>query len=207
MKKLTLTTILLVLSSINSLAQSAASRSSLSAREVVPGSLVDTKNLLSVDTFPMVVGGLGMAYDRILVPRMSFGLYGNFETLKSNDSGDNSMKLQTRGIRTRYFMTGEAARQGFYLSGAMVNVGLTTTVRVLNVEGTGSDRKTGFLGGAGYQLLGREINSGKFILNLAVLGGTGLGADYTARSAQGVTTVETSLKNGLSAEASLGFLF
>lgn len=167
-----------------------------------------TKNLLSVDAFPVFLSGVGIAYDRVLLPRSSVGIYGNFENLKSNNSGDNLMSLQTFGIRSRYYLTGEAADQGLYLSGALVNVSLKATVQVQGVEGTGSDKKTGFIGGAGYQILGRESSLGKFVMNFGVLAGTGYGAEYTGRlSSKGVTSVEASIKNGVGAEASLGFLF
>lgn len=197
--------IVIALSSVVALAQTSSQRIS---QPVANSSVLDAKNLLSFDAYPLLLSGAGVAYDRILVPKVSIGIYGNSETLRSNNSGDNSMNLQSFGFRGRYFLTGEADDRGIYLSGALVNVSLKATVQVQGIEGTGTDKKTGFIGGAGYQHLGRESSLGKFVLNFGVLAGPGYGAEYTGRlSNKGVTSVEASIKNGVGAEASLGFLF
>ena len=167
------------------------------------------KNLLSIDSFPMILGGAGIGLDRVITSGVTLGIFGNNETLKANNSGDNSMKLQTIGIRSRYFTAGDATEKGWYFGGTLVSVNLKTTVRVLptDAEGSASDKETGFLGMAGYQLRGNNFGQGRFIVNLGILAGTGMGAKFEARSTSGVSSVNTTVGSGVGAEASLGFMF
>jgi hypothetical protein len=178
-------------------------------RSEVEDNQTSGKNLISTDGFAVLVGGAGIAYDRIISDSASLGLFGTAYNLHTKASKDDSMNLQSVGFRSRIFLRETAMRSGWYFSAGMVNVKLKTSVRsdTTNIEGKAQDSRTGLLGSFGYQLSGRALSAGKMQMNLAVLGGTGLGAQYSATASSTSTEVNTQIRDGLGLEASLGFLF
>ena len=168
------------------------------------------RNLVSVDGFAVLLGGAGLAYDRILTDSATIGFFGTNYRLHSNQYRDNDlMTLQSIGVRTRIFTRGSALDSGLYFGIGLVNTKLRTTVTAptTGIEGVGEDSRSGFLGSVGYQFAGRSLGQGKVQANVALVGGTGMGAKYDALTATSETKVDTKIKDAVGAEASLGFLF
>jgi hypothetical protein len=190
-------------------APSASSTGKISEQGSAESALGTQKSLLSVDGFSLMLGGIGIGFDRVISPKASVGVYGTSLKLKASDSQENSMKLQSLGIRGRYFWTGESTAQGWYAGLALSSVDLDTKVKnsLTGEETSASDKKSGFLGSAGYQISGRNIGQGKMIINLAILSGIGMGGSYEAKSSATGTRLNTSIESGLGAEATLGLLF
>ena len=123
-----------------------------------------------VDAAPLLMNGVGVAYERTVWPQITVGPYISFFKLSSDPEKNNSVSFKSDvrmyGLRGRYFLSETAERSGIYIMAGLGAVDIKTAVGYSNITGDATSTSLGGIGGAGYQFIGREFSSGKMAFNL-----------------------------------------
>lgn len=174
-------------------------------------------NRVIVDPVPVLIGGVGVAYEREINPNWTVGPYFNYAKLKNNDtktSLNSDMTIENQiamyGVRARFFVN-EAQEGSAYFMGGLGMVDIQTEAQIANTQsGKASSSDLGMVGGAGYQFFFKDLfGSSAMILNLGGLVGSGYSVENSAKSVnKGPTEVEDpKAVVSLFLEASLGIAF
>lgn len=127
-------------------------------------------NRVVVDAAPLLMSGIGAAYERTMSPQVTVGPYFSFFKLASDPEKNNSVTFKSDvrmyGVRGRYFLSEAAERSGIYLMAGLGAVDIKTAVGYTNLTGEATSSALGGIGGAGYQFIGREFSAGKVAFNL-----------------------------------------
>jgi hypothetical protein len=171
------------------------------------------RNRVMVDTSFLFLRGIGVAYERSVFSKMTFGGYAASAGTTTILPGDQSLDLPFYrssatflGIRSKYFFNSTKA-SGIYLSGGLVSVQAKTDAYFYDTTGeTKSSSSIGLTGGAGYQFSLKNLGS---VLNLGVMNGPGYRYNVSATKINTNQTRVDDVQVGYSLffEASIGILF
>jgi len=176
---------------------------------------ISRNTLLSVDIAPILLGGFGLGADQALSEKFTVGaLYLQAKPTDLLDGlfAEAQTELKTYGLRARFYINRTFSESGWYIGAAAVKSELKVRARSTlfgtGPWGTGTKEKIGPQGSLGYQFIGRSMGeSGQFSWNLAYIYGTGNNFSYQYSVVNSDATVNPILKDGSSAEATLGWMF
>jgi hypothetical protein len=174
----------------------------------------EPSNRVILDAAPLLMNGIGIAYERTFLPRLTAGPYFNMFKItgNSNDAGSATFSndVSTFGVRARYFLSDEADQNGVYVLGGLGMVKISTQANFKDtVSGENSSSSLGGLLGAGYQFIGTRVGHGKMTFNVGGTYATGYAVETQAHSMNGGPTQvdEPKALGSIYVEAGIGYMF
>ena len=162
--------VLLLLSSSVVFAKGKAMKINYSSYGTSSLSTVVPENRLMLDAAPLLMNGLGVSYERTVLPQLTVGPYVSFFKLSSDKEKTNSIEFKNDvrlyGVRARYFISEEADSNGIYLMAGIGAVEIKSNVAYSNIAASAGSTGFGGIGGAGYQLIAKNTNMGLWAINL-----------------------------------------
>ena len=143
------------------------------------------ENRVMLDAAPLLMSGLGLAYERTLLAQLTVGPYISVFKLTSDPEKNNGASFQSDvrmyGVRARYFLSEEAERSGIYVMAGVGAVDVKTAATYTNLSADANSTALGGIGGAGYQLMGSDLANGKMAFNLGATYANGYEVKNQAR--------------------------
>ncbi len=207
----------LVLSSVAAAAKGKAMKISYSsyseADRVAALSASVVENRVMVDAAPILMNGVGFAYERTVLPQVTVGPYLSFFKLTSDQEKTSGIAFKSDirmyGMRARYFISEEAQRSGVYLMAGVGSVEVKTVASYSSLGNESSSVALGGIGGAGYQFSGIEVSSKKLAFSVGATYANGYSVENQAHfDSAGRADVDTPKAIGsIFLEGNIAFLF
>jgi hypothetical protein len=176
---------------------------------------MDYKTNISIDTLPMLIGGVGLSADQQFMDSTTIGL--QYKSMAPKDFLDGLLtesetQIRQFGVRSRYFFTDVDSSSG-YVGLGIIHTRLDLKSRFVLLSksewGYAEEQKTAPEYQLGYQFAGRKFSSGsKLMINTSVVYGSGYKyqASYSSSSSEG-TKIETKIMEAVFFELGVGLVF
>lgn len=193
--------VLLVLSSSVVFAKGKAMQINYSSYDTSSISTSVKDNRVMLDGAPLLMNGVGLAYERTVFPQITFGPYVSFFKLTSDQEKTSSIDFKSEvrmyGLRSRYFISEEAERSGVYLMVGIGAVEVKTEAAYASVAGQATSTSLGGVGGAGYQFIASNTSMGKLAISLGATYANGYSVQNQAKMNSFNSTAEVDAPKAL----------
>ncbi len=167
---------------------------------------------MMLDAAPLLMNGIGIAYERTLHSKITFGPYFSLlkftSTQEKNDGIDFKTDVRIYGVRARYFLSEDADQSGIYVMAGVGAVQVATEASYSGLSANASSIALGGMSGAGYQYI-QKISDKKLALSVGATYSSGYSVENQAifDSQSHAEVTKPKAKGSIFLEGNIAFLF